>query len=85
MVTQDNLNSLAAAAQAAVTPARLADINTILIDSTQPPHARIARFVRDIGNPYIFSTKGTVVRVSYTDGGPPLARLLEKVARIESS
>ena len=83
MVTRDNLDSLAAAAQTAVATNRLVDITNISVDSMQPPHARIDRFISETENPYMFRVKETTVRISFTTDGPPLSQLLEDVARIK--
>ena len=83
MATRDNLDSLAAAAQTAVATNRLVDITNISVDSLQPPHMRIERFVNETENPYMFKVNGTTVRVSFTNDGPPLSQLLEEVARIK--
>lgn len=83
MVNRDHLDSLAAAAQAAVATNRLVDITNFSVDSMQPPHARIDRFISETENPYMFKVNGTTVRVSFTNDGPPLSQLLEAVARIK--
>lgn len=83
MVNRDHLDSLAAAAQTAVTTDRLVDITNISVDSLQPPHARIEHFVNETENPYRFRVKDTTVRVSFASDGPPLSQLLEEVARIK--
>lgn len=83
MVNRDQLDSLAAAAQTAVTTDRLVDITNISVDSLQPPHARIDRFINETENPYMFKVNGTTVRVSFVNDGPPLSQLLEEVARIK--
>ena len=83
MVNRNHLDSLAAAAQTAVTTNRLVDITNISVDSLQPPHARIDHFINETENPYMFKVKGTTVRVSFANDGPPLSQLLEEVARIK--
>lgn len=83
MLTPEQLGSLAAAAHTTAAADQLVDITDISIDPMQPPHARIARFVRDIENPYMLRVKNTTVRISFANNGPPLSQLLEDVARIK--
>lgn len=83
MVNRDHLDSLAAAAQTAVTTDRLVDITNISVDSLQPPHARIEHFISESENPYMFKVNGTTVRIAFANDGPPLSQLLEEVARMK--
>lgn len=85
MVNLDHLDSLAAAAQSAAATNRLVDITNLSVDALQPPHARIDRFISETENPYMFRIKDTTVRVSFANDGPPLSKLLEEIARMESS
>lgn len=45
----------------------LVDIRSVKIDPTQPVEERMASYVEQIRNPYMFKIGSTVVRVSYAD------------------
>lgn len=45
----------------------LRDIRDVKIDPKLPKEERIAEFLNQIGNPYLFRCNGCVVQVSFTD------------------
>ena len=57
----------------------LVDIRDVKIDKTLPVEERVISYVKQIKNPYMFKVGNTVVRVSYTEGGPSLQELVEQM------
>jgi len=57
----------------------LVDIRDVKIDRTLPVEERMISYVQQIRNPYMFKVGNTVVRVSYTEGGPSLQELVEQM------
>lgn len=57
----------------------LVDIRDVKIDKTLTVEERVISYVKQIKNPYMFKVGNTVVRVSYTEGGPSLQELFEQM------
>ena len=57
----------------------LVDIRDVKIDKALPVEERVISYVRQIRNQYMFKVGKTVVRVSYTEGGPSLQELVEQM------
>ncbi len=51
----------------------LVDIRDVHIDTSLPVAERVKSYIQQIKNPYVFRCGNTVVKVSYTEGGPSLA------------
>lgn len=45
----------------------LVEIETVQIDSSQPPAERLKSFIDHVGNPYCFLVGGTPVKISFSD------------------
>lgn len=46
-------------------PDKLADLRDIRIDTALPVRERIAGFVEQVGNPYLFKVDGLVIKATY--------------------
>lgn len=57
-------------------PGDLVDLNDISIDSGLPRHRRMADYLDQIKNPYLFQIDGTVVKVQYGSGKSLTASLI---------
>jgi hypothetical protein len=58
--------------------ASLVDLNDVPIDTNLPRQERIASFIRQIGNPYLYKCKGIVVKESFSDNGRTIEDCLEQ-------
>lgn len=56
----------------------LVDIRTISVDPTLPREDRIAEFVRQIGNPYLFRCGNIIIHAHYAQNGPSLEECLKQ-------
>ena len=63
----ETLNALKEQSFGGIDKDTLADIQDVTIDSGLPLMVRMADFIRQIKNPYVFRYKDRVVRVSYAD------------------
>ncbi len=48
-----------------VDPAALVDIRTVKIDPLLSPQERMIDFIRQVGNPYCYKYKKTIIKVSH--------------------
>ena len=46
-------------------PAALVDLKDVRIDTSLPVRERMAKFVQQIGNPYLFKVDGLVIKATY--------------------
>ncbi len=56
----------------------LVDIQDVSVDSSLPREERIAEFVRQIRNPYLFRCGGFTIHAKYAPDGPPLEDCLRQ-------
>lgn len=66
-ITTDDLKKMEMVNIKTVDAESLADIRDVKIDPKLPKEERIAEFLKQIGNPYLFRCNGCVVQVSFTD------------------
>lgn len=59
----------------------LVDLRDVHIDTSLPVPERIASYLEQIKNPYIFKVGKTVVKVSYKENGPTLQECFEEMLR----
>ncbi len=59
----------------------LVDIRQIQVDKTLPKQERIASFVRQIRNPYLFRCGDFVIRVSFANSGVSMEDRLNGILR----
>jgi hypothetical protein len=59
-----------------VDPSTLADIDTIAIHGELPHEEKILSFIRQMGNPYCFTSGGVPVRVCFAGSGKNLSQSL---------
>lgn len=57
----------------------LVDIRTVVVDKTLPKKARIAEFIRQIQNPYLFKCGKYTVSVKHAENGPTLEECLSQM------
>ena len=57
----------------------LVDIRDVKIDKTLPVEERVIAYGKQIKNQDMVKVGNTVVRVSYTEGGPSLQELVEQM------
>ena len=57
----------------------LVDIRDVNVDTSLPKTERIAEYVRQIRNPYLFKCGDFVVSVKYADNGVSLEDCLERL------
>ena len=46
-------------------PDKLVDLREVHIDTSLPVQKRMARFVQQVGNPYLFKVDGLVIKATY--------------------
>ena len=54
----------------------LVDLREVKIDTSLPVHKRMERFIRQVGNPYLFRVDGIVVKASFL---PQMGRSLSDI------
>lgn len=59
--------------------AELADIREVSIDQSLSPEERIASFLRQIKDPYLFRCGNITVHACYTENGPSLTECLSQL------
>jgi hypothetical protein len=59
-----------------VDPSTLTDITTIAINGELPHEEKILSFIRQMGNPYCFTSGGVPVRVCFAGTGKNLSQSL---------
>ncbi len=59
----------------------LVDIRTVTVDKSLPKEKRIADFVRQIRNPYLFRCGKFTVHASFATGGPTLEDCIRGIIR----
>lgn len=57
----------------------LVDINEVVVDRTLPKEERIAEYLRQIKNPYLFKCGKFVVRASFSESGTTLEDCLRGI------
>lgn len=57
---------------------KLVDIQDVHVDPNLPREERIAEFVRQIKNPYLFRCGTFVIHAKYAPDGPPLEDCLKQ-------
>ncbi|MGI6498959.1 MAG: DUF6870 family protein [Oscillospiraceae bacterium] len=62
-----------------VEPGELTDIRNIKVDKTLPRDARIAEFLRQIGNPYCFRCGKYIVKANFSQSGSSLEDCLKGI------
>lgn len=59
----------------------LVDIRTVSVDMELPKEERIAEFVRQIKNPYLFKCGDFVVKASFSDKGQTLEDCIKGIIK----
>ena len=72
MLTKDNLESLKNTAFKSCICNDLVDITGIEIDSTKPSIKKVAEFMNEVKNPYLFKVDDTPVKVCFSKDAPEL-------------
>ncbi len=78
-ITKEELEAMANMDFKDVDRDALVDIRTVVIDTSRPIPERIASYLEQIKNPYIFKVGNTVVRVRYKENGPTLQECFENM------
>lgn len=72
MLTKDNLESLKNTTLKSFVCNDLVDITSIKIDSTKSVTMRVANFMNEVKNPYLFKVEDTPVEVCFSKDAPEL-------------
>ncbi len=60
----------------------LVNIEDVEIDMNLPQEERVKKFIEQVGNPYIYKSKGIVVKSTFSDDGKSLDDLVEKLVAL---
>ena len=81
MITNNQLNLCKAINIQDADVTELRDINSIIVDKSQPTALRILSFIEQVGNPYCFRVGDVKVKIGYASNGPTLQNCLENILR----
>ena len=75
---QTNLAALRDVDIRTIDRASLVDLKDVPIDTNLPRHERMVKFIRQIGNPYIYKCGGIIIKESFSNNGKTIEDCLEQ-------
>lgn len=82
MLTKSELEQMKSVDIRTVDKDSLVDLDSVVIDTSQPIEERIKSFIAQVKNPYVFRIGDVAVKVNYADSGPSFTEVFESLIKL---